>query len=762
MGLVRFNPFFKIIRGRKMLHRGDMVRKHDLEKYVKEIEDAVDKLFLDKKIEIVKLAETPKVDVMDIKGEGDGEVKETKETTGSKKGKTPMYKEEAKRIPEGRSTSRTSTRVETGGIESTEKEEDKITTKGVELQVARKESDTKKSDYVTSLEEKIPLKRVHDERRIKPLVDLSIKGIIGKDPFYDQEEESTTKPEKKEEHDENLLEDDFTNYVFLDEAESTIKSLITLPEDKLDYGDVELPRESLKFEPMVEFKPREEELKINVPISNERLEEITFYPVNRPYAYVKILRDKKTLEKIYAVLEPELTDDETKQLQFIKDTLENFVDIDILSIDEKGAEKCIEKMINQVISDYGIPLSEDTKKKILYLIKRDTVGYGKVDVMMRDPYIEDISCDGANLPIFIYHRDYGSMRTNVGFENEEELSAFVIKLAQKCGKHISVAEPMLDATLPDGSRIQATLGTEVTTRGSTFTIRKFRADPFTPPDLIELGTMSPEMVAYFWLVVEHGISAIFAGGTASGKTTTLNAVALFIPREAKIVSIEETREINLPHPNWIPGVTRSGFGEIVADKVVGEIDMYDLLKAALRQRPEYIIVGEIRGREAYVLFQAMATGHTTYSTMHADSPQSLIHRLEGKPINIPRVMLQALDFVCFQTTTRIKDKRERRITQIVEIVDIDPVTKEIITNEVFTWDSITDTFRYSGKSYLLEKIRAKLQTTKEELMKELNNRIKIINWMIKNNILSFREVVHIINEYRDNPKELLERVEING
>ena len=158
----------------------------------------------------------------------------------------------------------------------------------------------------------------------------------------------------------------------------------------------------------------------------------------------------------------------------------------------------------------------------------------------------------------------------------------------------------------------------------------------------------------------------------------------------------------------------------------------------------------------------MATGHTTYSTMHADSPQSLIHRLEGKPINVPRVMIQSLDFVCFQATTRIKDKRERRITQIIEIVDIDPVTKEIITNEVFTWDSITDTFKYSGRSYLLEKIRAKLQVSKEELMKELNNRIKIINWMIKNNITPFREVVQVINEYRDNPDELLRKVEADG
>ncbi|HEC86834.1 MAG TPA: secretion system protein E, partial [Thermoplasmatales archaeon] len=263
-------------------------------------------------------------------------------------------------------------------------------------------------------------------------------------------------------------------------------------------------------------------------------------------------------------------------------------------------------------------------------------------------------------------------------------------------------------------------------------------------------------------LVENGASGIFAGGTASGKTTTLNAISLFIPREAKIVSIEETREINLPHPNWIPGVTRLGFGEVVADKVVGEIDMYDLMKAALRQRPEYILVGEIRGREAYVLFQAMATGHTTYSTMHADSPQSLVHRLEGKPINIPRIMLQSLDFICFHTTTRVKDKRERRLVKIVEMIDIDPRTKELITNEVFSWDSINDTFKYSGRSYLLEEIRVETNMSKYEIQQELNNRVKIINWMVKNNLNSIRDVVQILNEYKDNPEEILKRVESNA
>jgi len=325
--------------------------------------------------------------------------------------------------------------------------------------------------------------------------------------------------------------------------------------------------------------------------------ELDFYPLNEPYAFAKILKNTETLEKNYKVIEPYLSLEEQKTLNFIWETLMKTFNMRVDELDSKKVENYLTEQVEQVINNYELDLDEVSKKKILYYIKRESLGYGKIDPLMRDPHIEDISCDGAGVPIFLYHRKYGSVRSNVVFKDEEELSYFVIRLAQKCGKHISIAEPMLDATMPDGSRIQMTLSNEVTTKGSTFTIRKFRADPFTPPDLIELNTVSAEIMAYFWLAVENRINALIAGGTASGKTTILNALSLFIPRDAKIVSIEETREINLPHPNWIPGVARTGFGEIVQDRMVGEIDMYDLMKAALRQRPEYILVGEIRGRE---------------------------------------------------------------------------------------------------------------------------------------------------------------------
>jgi flagellar protein FlaI len=491
--------------------------------------------------------------------------------------------------------------------------------------------------------------------------------------------------------------------------------------------------------------------------SSDAIEEIDFYSLCEPFAYVEIIREKESLDKRYVLLEMKLSEEDAHLLKFVQETLEGFAFITV-DLEAKGGNKYLTEKVDLIIDEYMLNIDTLTKKKILYYLEKESIGLGKLEVLMKDPNIEDISCDGSGVFLFLYHRRYGSLKSNIQFDDEDQLTAFVVKLAQKCGKHISISEPMLDATMPDGSRIQMTLSTEVTTKGSTFTIRKFSEDPFSPPDLIEFHTMSSEMVAYMWLAVENGVNALIAGGTAAGKTSTLNALCLFIPRESKIVSIEETREINLPHPNWIPGVVRSGFGDVVGNKVIGEIDLYDLMKAALRQRPEYILVGEIRGKEAYVLFQAMATGHTTYSTVHADSAQSLIHRLEGKPIEIPRIMLQTLDIVCIQVISRVKNKRARRCKQIIEIIDIDPTTKEILTNEVFHWDPIEDKFIYSGKSYILERIRAEKDISREGMIGEIKNRTTLLDWMNKNNIREFKKVATVVAQYADNPADVMKKI----
>jgi flagellar protein FlaI len=330
-------------------------------------------------------------------------------------------------------------------------------------------------------------------------------------------------------------------------------------------------------------------------------------------------------------------------------------------------------------------------------------------------------------------------------------------MAQKCKKHISVADPLLDATLPDGSRLNIALGKQVTKRGSCFTIRRFKENPYTPIDLIKFHTMNTEMMAYLWISTEYGCSMMVCGGTASGKTTTLNAVLLFIPPSKKIISIEDTRELNLPHENWIPGVTREGFGGRKTGHA-GTVDMFDLLTAALRQRPDYLMVGEVRGKEAYVVFQAMATGKTSYSTFHADDVQAMVHRMENNPINLPRALVTALDIVMLQGQVKVGSKMTRRVKSLTEIVGMDPETQELITNAVFTWNPADDTFSYNGHSYIYEKVRAIKNWSPREMDREVKRRVEILDYMRRIGVDNYRQVARIISAYYRNPERLMKEI----
>ena len=484
------------------------------------------------------------------------------------------------------------------------------------------------------------------------------------------------------------------------------------------------------------------------------LEEIEIYPVNEPYAYVRIIYDHATHEYTYQVLEPVLTEPEKDLLKELKERLFETLDINTKDISKEEARIRLRTAADNIMHDYGLKLSPIQREKILYNMYKDFLGDGMIDAIMHDKYIEDISCDGVNSLIFAYHASYESMKTTLSYHNAEELDSFVTKLAQRAGKYISIAEPILDASMGDGSRIQMTLGQEVTAHGSTFTIRKFKDEPITPTDLIEWHTFAPLSIAYIWLAVESGKSAIFAGGTASGKTTALNAISLFIPPMAKIVSLEDTREVKLPHPNWIPSITRDSFD--AAGR--GEINMYELLRAAMRQRPEYIIVGEVRGKECQTLFQAMSTGHVTYSTIHADSVSSVVHRIENPPMDVPRNMLSALDFICIQIQARVGGKRIRRNKQIIEILDIDPRTNELITNEVFKWRSATDEISYSGKSYILEEIMEAKGWSDNRMREELKRRQEVLEWMRIKKIRHYKDVAKILISYHRDPEAVIEKV----
>ena len=484
-------------------------------------------------------------------------------------------------------------------------------------------------------------------------------------------------------------------------------------------------------------------------------DELDKYPVMPPHAFARIVRDKRTLNIIYQIIEPPLNKKEQEWRDELLDIFIRSLTADIEEIDADPTAY-LRTAMDKVIKAYGMKINKKSKSKLFYYLRRDLVGYGKMDVLMNDANVEDVSLDGTNVPIFAYHRKFESVETTCVWETDEELESYVIKLAQRCGKHISVADPLLDATLMDGSRIVMKLGREVSTRGSAFCIRRFKDDPFSPCDIIAFRTLSSLMGAYLWVAFQNEVPMLFVGGTASGKTTTLNAMCIFIPWQMKIVSIESTREVNIPQPNWVPGLTRQGFG---GESNEGEIGEFELLKAALRERPEYIIVGEIRGAEAYVLFQAMATGHCAYSTVHADSVPSLVHRLENKPIDIPRVLLPALEACVIQIQTRINGRRVRRSKQIVEIVGIDPNSLEVITNEVFRWNVANDDFIFSGKSYVLEKIMVKINYSQDEMRRELRTRKRILEWMVLNDIRKADQVSQIITEYYVRPHEILARVD---
>jgi flagellar protein FlaI len=506
--------------------------------------------------------------------------------------------------------------------------------------------------------------------------------------------------------------------------------------------------------------------KTEIPgLGEGKIEEIDLIPILEPHCYVRIILNHDTNEYIYSVIEPDLSKREENALNFIVETLGRVLDYDekIMQLKKErqaAIEKIMREKTKEIFEDYSMDLDESSKERIEYYIVRDFAGYGKIEVIMRDEAIEDVSCDGPEIPLFLYHREYGSIKSNVNYDTDEELEGFVISLAQRCGRVISIADPVLDATLPDGSRLNCTLGREVTTRGSSYTIRKFTTDPLTMIDLIRFNTLSYEMGAHLWLACQYGESIISAGGTASGKTSTMNAVALFIPPACKVISIEDTREINLPHENWIAGVTRGG----AEAENPGDIDMFDLLKAALRQRPEYVLVGEVRGKETMTMFQAMATGHITYSTMHADSVKSIVHRLENPPINIPRVLLNALNLVIIHHILRVRDKtdgklkRVRRVTELVEVVGLEPLTLEIITNRVYQWNPSNDDFQYTGHSRLYEKIMDLEDMTADMVLVEIQRRADILRWMDQNEVRRFHEVASTVAEYYEHPDDVLSRV----
>ena len=542
--------------------------------------------------------------------------------------------------------------------------------------------------------------------------------------------------------------------------------------------------------------------------------EVDRYWVNKPYAFVIIFHSEKENEKKYYLIEPHLTAIESDLREFlvgklktaikysddevvvqggadaragvIEDETHRLLDryglyADGARPDSDGLAESVRKLIGfataestgsgpetesesepeeiQGISARPEPalleadsdrLTEHQIEKLLYLLRRDFVGFERIDGIKHDINVEDISCDGYNSPVFVYHSEYEQIISNV-HHGEAELDEFVVKLAQRSGKGISKRSPQVDATLPDGSRAQLTLGREVSDHGTNYTIRQFKDVPFTPIDLINWNTFSLDEMAFLWLCIENEKSVVFAGGTASGKTTSLNAVSLFIPSKSKIVSIEDTREVELPQRNWIASVTRPSFSD--GDK--GDVDEFDLLEAALRQRPEYIVMGEIRGEEGRTLFQVMSTGHTTLTTFHADSVGEVIKRFTTEPINVSKTMFTALDLVSIQTQTRVQDNKVRRNKSLTEINHYDPENDEINVQDVYQWQAETDEFMRMGQSNTLEGIAFDRGWRRDRLESELFARELVIAYLINEGLNTYTQVAATLQAFMNDQETIL-------
>lgn len=512
------------------------------------------------------------------------------------------------------------------------------------------------------------------------------------------------------------------------------------------------PTEIAKRSALLEYEPTPEDtLDFHPPA---QLTETERYWVNHPYAFIAILYDDEEVAHQYHVVEPELTEFEHQLLDFVLRDLRDVLihsDRNWAPEDATETQVVFKETMADLLDEYGLVIQPDSFYRVYYYVWRTYIGYGKLDPLMRDRRIEDISCDGYDIPVYVYHEDYQDLRANIAY-SKEELDSFVIRLAQEAGKNISLEKPYVSGAIAGGSRIELTYGEEVTRHGSTFTVRKFAEDPYTPIDLVEFGTFSISQMAYLWLAIENNKSLIFGGGTASGKTTSMNAVSMFIPPRSKVISIEDTPEINLHHENWVPGMTREGPG------IANEIDMFTLLRSSLRQRPEYIIVGEVRGEEAVTLFQAMNTGHTTYSTIHAESVQTVVRRLENPPIEVPRAMISALDIISVQLLTYVGDNRVRRTDRLVEIAGIDERTGDLNFVELFKWNPDTDTFSRTGNSRVLREIAEDRGVSENAILAELRNREHVLRYLRDEGIRDYREFTRVIHEYYADAERVLERI----
>jgi archaeal flagellar protein FlaI len=475
----------------------------------------------------------------------------------------------------------------------------------------------------------------------------------------------------------------------------------------------------------------------------EGFTQIESYPLNPPFSYAWIFQDESEGSYFYVVDDLPMSRKEREAYKRLKNILE--YELKAPRIDETLVDS-FRRQLPVILEDHKEAFGDTNQvglRKIVYYLEKDLIGYGKIDGLISDPYIEDISCLGINKPVYIYHRKYASTRTNIIFSDEEELDDFITRVVHRQGKHVSIAHPIVDLTLPGKHRLAVSFGKETTPAGTSFTIRKFRDDPLTIVDLIMNETIDESIAAYLWMLMENKMSVMVVGPTGAGKTTALNAIACLVRPDFKMISVEEVQEINLPQENWVSTIARTGFG----GDSDGEVTLYDLIKSAVRHRPALILVGEIRGEEAYVLFQALATGHGGLCTMHADDVETVIKRLTQPPMNIPQNILSLMNCVIVVKQVNTSSinllERKKSTRKFVKVSEID---SNGTPHEVFSWTLSSDTFHQDlEKSYLLNKIAQNLDAPLSVVQQEFERRKQILLRMVERNLRDFRSVHKALN-----------------
>jgi len=489
-------------------------------------------------------------------------------------------------------------------------------------------------------------------------------------------------------------------------------------------------------------KTSEEELIGYLGIQGCRVPEgyvqVESYPLRPPFSYAWIFQDETEGGYFYVVDELNMTREEREAYKQLKNTLE--YELKAPRVEETLAES-FRRQLPSIMDEQQAILSGTDQvglRKIHYYLERDLIGYGKIDALICDPHIEDISCLGVNKPVFLWHRKYENARTNVIYTDEEELDDFITRIVHRQGKHVSIAHPIVDLTLPGKHRLAVSFGKETTPAGTSFTIRKFREDPLTIVDLIMNETLDESIAAYLWMLMENKMSVMVVGPTGAGKTTALNAIACLVKPDFKIISVEEVSEINLPQENWVSTVARPGFG----GGSEGEVSLYDLIKSAVRHRPAVILVGEVRGEEAYVLFQALATGHGGMCTMHAEDVETVVKRLTQPPMNIPQGILSLMNCVIVvkQVKTPSFAALERKVStrKFVRVSELDNSGG---VHDIFSWNPSGDYFQPNlDGSYLLDKMAKNLDVPLSVVKQELERRKQILLTMVEKNLRDFRSV----------------------